>query len=149
MIRLTIFVVLLVILAGCTQPNPAAENVSENISNDMSENESALVGGDKDEHGCIGSAGYTWCEGKQRCLRPWEEPCEAKLNLSEAIDIAQKSDCIKEGSLTTETMYNNVSGTWWIDMNLSEPKPGCSPACVVYEQNGTAEINWRCTGLIK
>ena len=37
--------------------------------------ETPLVGGDKDEHGCIGSAGYTWCEPKQKCLREWEEPC--------------------------------------------------------------------------
>jgi len=35
-----------------------------------------LVGGDKDAHGCIGSAGYTWCEAKNKCLRVWEEPCE-------------------------------------------------------------------------
>ena len=34
-----------------------------------------VVGGDKDEHGCIGSAGYTWCQEKQKCLRTWEEPC--------------------------------------------------------------------------
>jgi len=34
-----------------------------------------LVGGDRDEHGCIGSAGYTWCENKQKCLRVWEEKC--------------------------------------------------------------------------
>ena len=31
-----------------------------------------IVGGDRDEHGCIGSAGYSWCESKQECLRPWE-----------------------------------------------------------------------------
>jgi len=35
-----------------------------------------LIGGDKDEHGCIGSAGYSWCEIKQKCLRVWEEKCE-------------------------------------------------------------------------
>lgn len=34
-----------------------------------------VVGGDKDEHGCIGSAGYSWCQEKQKCLRIWEEPC--------------------------------------------------------------------------
>ena len=37
-----------------------------------------LVGADRDEHGCIGSAGYTWCEPKQKCLRQWEEPCESE-----------------------------------------------------------------------
>jgi hypothetical protein len=34
-----------------------------------------VVGGDRDEHGCIGSAGYTWCEAKAKCVRTWEEPC--------------------------------------------------------------------------
>jgi len=34
-----------------------------------------IVGGDRDEHGCIGSAGYSWCEPKQKCLRQWEESC--------------------------------------------------------------------------
>lgn len=36
-----------------------------------------IVGGDGDEHGCIPSAGYTWCETKQKCLRQWEEKCTA------------------------------------------------------------------------
>jgi len=35
-----------------------------------------ILGGDKDEHECIGSAGYSWCEVKNKCLRIWEEPCE-------------------------------------------------------------------------
>lgn len=32
-----------------------------------------IVGGEKDEHGCIPSAGYTWSEVKQNCLRVFEE----------------------------------------------------------------------------
>lgn len=36
-----------------------------------------ILGGDRDAHGCIGSAGYSWCEAKQKCLRIWEEPCES------------------------------------------------------------------------
>jgi len=35
-----------------------------------------LIGGDKDSHGCLIAAGYSWCEAKQKCLRVWEEPCE-------------------------------------------------------------------------
>ncbi|KFG98555.1 hypothetical protein GQ56_0103325 [Burkholderia paludis] len=31
-----------------------------------------VVGGDRDAHGCIGSAGYSWCEATQQCERPWE-----------------------------------------------------------------------------
>jgi hypothetical protein len=30
------------------------------------------VGADKDEHGCIGSAGYAWCAKTEQCERPWE-----------------------------------------------------------------------------
>jgi len=39
-----------------------------------------IVGGDKDEHGCIGSAGYQWCGLKQKCLRIWEEACDPELS---------------------------------------------------------------------
>jgi hypothetical protein len=35
------------------------------------------VGGDRDEHGCIASAGYAWCAREQRCVRPWELAKEA------------------------------------------------------------------------
>lgn len=34
------------------------------------------VGGSRDLHGCVSGAGFTWCDGKQKCLRQWEEPCE-------------------------------------------------------------------------
>ena len=32
----------------------------------------ALLGGDRDEHGCIGSAGYVWSEVSQDCIRVFE-----------------------------------------------------------------------------
>lgn len=35
-----------------------------------------MIGGDRDEHGCLPSAGYIWCEKLQKCIRPWEERCE-------------------------------------------------------------------------
>ena len=35
-----------------------------------------IVGNDRDAHGCIGSAGYSWCAIKNKCLRVWEEKCE-------------------------------------------------------------------------
>ena len=30
------------------------------------------VGADRDEHGCITSAGYRWCATLHECVRPWE-----------------------------------------------------------------------------
>jgi eight-cysteine-cluster-containing protein len=35
----------------------------------------SLIGGDRDAHGCLIAAGYSWCESKQKCLRVWEENC--------------------------------------------------------------------------
>lgn len=38
-----------------------------------------LIGGQKDEGGCLIGAGYSWCEVKQKCLRVWEEKCEKEV----------------------------------------------------------------------
>jgi hypothetical protein len=31
-----------------------------------------MVGGDRDIHGCIGSAGYSWSVPLEKCIRSWE-----------------------------------------------------------------------------
>ena len=31
-----------------------------------------MPGSDRDEHGCIGSAGYSWCARERTCVRSWE-----------------------------------------------------------------------------
>ncbi len=42
---------------------------------DIAARKALMPGSDRDSHGCIGSAGYSWCESRQKCLRIWEEPC--------------------------------------------------------------------------
>ncbi len=69
-----------------------------------------------------------------------------KMSLDEAIEIANLSECVAEGTLGETSVCNSSSGTWWIDLELE--KEGCAPACVVNTETRTAEINWRCTGLI-
>ena len=34
------------------------------------------IGGMKPGEKCLSSAGYSWCEAKNKCLRAWEERCE-------------------------------------------------------------------------
>ena len=34
--------------------------------------EQKITGSDRDAHGCIASAGYTWCARTGTCERPWE-----------------------------------------------------------------------------
>lgn len=47
-------------LLGC---NPQPTNTEEDPQ---------VIGGERDEHGCLGPAGYTWSEEAQACLREWE-----------------------------------------------------------------------------
>lgn len=58
----------ILLLTGC--------NVFVNVDQSEDETDQPLVGGDKDEHGCIGSAGYQWCPSQDKCMRMWEEYCE-------------------------------------------------------------------------
>ncbi len=37
-----------------------------------------VLGGDKDAHGCIGSAGYTYSQIKKNCVRTFEEKIKLK-----------------------------------------------------------------------
>ena len=79
------------------------------------------------------------------------QTCESisgkKMDFSEAEKIA-KETC-KNGEIKSSFFCNEITGTWWFDFIPNEFKNGCNPACVVDVEKGTAEINWRCTGLIK
>lgn len=70
----------------------------------------------------------------------------SSMSYNDAIEIAENSDCVNEGKLKTTHMCNENTGTWWIDLDID--KEGCAPACVVDVNDKSAEINWRCTGLI-
>jgi hypothetical protein len=69
-----------------------------------------------------------------------------KMTIFQAKEIAEK-ECL-DGIVKDVYSCNDYTGTWWIDFEPNEPKEGCNPACVVDIEKKTAEINWRCTGLI-
>ena len=54
-----------------------------------------IVGGDKDIHGCIGSAGYSWCAVKNKCLRVWEEKCEVATTTTPKPECITDNDCME------------------------------------------------------
>ena len=65
------------LLACCTsKTTQAVEDKIENAADSLINR--PLLGGDRDEHGCIPSAGYIWCEELQECIRPWETPCDSE-----------------------------------------------------------------------
>jgi len=59
-----VFVVIALLLASLAAYGCVSQNAPPTI-----------VGNDSDVHGCIASAGYSWCGLKQKCLRSWEENC--------------------------------------------------------------------------
>lgn len=68
-----------------------------------------MTGGDRDEHGCIGSAGYTWSELKQECIRIWEVGLEMQNSQDpESSTVAYL--ITKEGSENVEIYLPEVSG---------------------------------------
>ncbi|MBL7814555.1 MAG: hypothetical protein JNL70_06085 [Saprospiraceae bacterium] len=57
----------------------------------------AMTGGDRDEHGCIGSAGYTWSTVRNECIRTFEvgirlNPKAANLDQTLSAFVVFKSD---------------------------------------------------------
>ena len=55
------------LLTGCGNGGKKEAETSERKKKE------AVVGSDKDEHGCIASAGYTWSEVQKDCIRLWEK----------------------------------------------------------------------------
>ena len=56
--------------AACNNSTPKqAGNTAERSS---TTEEMPMVGGDRDEHGCIGSAGYTWSALRGECIQVFE-----------------------------------------------------------------------------
>ncbi len=102
---------------------------------------------------CGGIAGFSCPEGYY-CKLPESGVADALgycenpvMDIHEAEQIAQNSDCVADGSIVGEGYYNPNSKTWWFDLDTE--KQGCNPACVVSEETKTAEINSRCTGLLE
>lgn len=55
------------LLASCGSGSVKKEETTEKTE------KTTRVGNDKDDHGCIASAGYTWCEVQKDCIRLWEK----------------------------------------------------------------------------
>ncbi|MFH1134331.1 MAG: hypothetical protein V1735_07645 [Nanoarchaeota archaeon] len=103
-----------------------------------------IVGGDRDEHGCIGSAGYTWCKEKQKCIRPWEETCAetggehvctAQESVAQACTLEYAPVCgkivLNTGKSIYQTFGNGCSAC--ATMKVVSYSPGDCPAAKIVE----------------
>lgn len=118
----------------------SASKVDQTNANQM------LIGGQKDAHGCLIAAGYSWCEPKQKCLRIWEERCY--INEDEALTrlfAAEHNKPVSETFATVARLQNNyASGS--IKFGSTEGEGGAFLARFVnnawiidYEGNGSID----------
>ncbi len=49
-------------------PAPDSDSL---VVTETDEERPQIIGGNRDEHGCLGTAGYLWDEESQACVRPW------------------------------------------------------------------------------
>jgi hypothetical protein len=78
--KIFLILILIIFIIGCT-------NITyENKTNEQQTKKETIIGNDSDIHGCKASAGYSWCEKKQKCIRTWEESCNIE---SENIDVSK------------------------------------------------------------
>jgi putative hemolysin len=105
-----------------------------------------IVGGDVDEHGCIPSAGYSWCEEKQKCLRVWEEDCNKYQIPKNCISWYDGcNNCFVENGVITACtlMYCETPAEAYCMQYLTDANPPvgiANPASTFCIQNG-GELN--------
>jgi len=67
------------------------------------------VGGDKDEFGCIASAGYTWCEKLGSCARSWElegswdEVCNSTISTGSPLEEESQENSISSDTINSSS----------------------------------------------
>ena len=82
--RWLISAVLAIALLGCSTSKGAEGGATTST---VATPEAEMAGADRDEHGCIPSAGFRWCEQTMECERPWElAKQEGFANSLEAFD---------------------------------------------------------------
>lgn len=100
--------------AGCAAKSEPEQAVVPPPAQQNPTDTTPVVGGDRDAHGCIGSAGYRWCEPKQACLRFWETPCYAsseegiKAALAERLGVTPAEIFVKISTSTSEFAKGSV-----------------------------------------
>ncbi len=111
----------------------------------------SLVGNDRDEHGCIASAGYSWCDLKEKCLRVWEEKCEMDIVTStqagdepqasfsnEVVVVSPKQNELISSPLKIE---GTATGNWFFEASLPI-KLYDSNNNLIVAHFGTAQEDW-------
>jgi len=69
---------------------------------------------------------------------------EGEMSYSEAKQIAEQSECVKEGNLTEGGYF--IANSWWIRMDVVNES--CNMVCAVDTITKETHIDWRCTSVL-
>eukprot|EP00927_Polykrikos_kofoidii_P016111 TRINITY_DN17236_c0_g1_i1.p1 TRINITY_DN17236_c0_g1~~TRINITY_DN17236_c0_g1_i1.p1 ORF type:complete len:140 (+),score=6.28 TRINITY_DN17236_c0_g1_i1:112-531(+) len=61
------------------------------------------LGFGRDQQGCLHTAGYTWCEGAGKCIRPWKDDCPGGTDFCKVFCAEQKGAGM--GASSTHTVF--------------------------------------------
>lgn len=90
------------LLSSCGQQKAKPQDGTKHDSTEM-------VGNDKDEHGCIASAGYTWSEVQQNCIRLFESGIRLKaLDGASSAYIVFSTDSLKAELFFSDGTPNEI-----------------------------------------
>ena len=124
---------------SCSNTNTMSE-----INNDTIHKH--IVGNDKDEHNCIGSAGYTWSIVKNRCIRMFEDGI--RLNaVAKDVDTTTSAFIVFKSNATdtiVELFLPTKKGGIILQKNLKENKHiWKNDSLELHQLKGTYSLNQR------
>jgi hypothetical protein len=90
-------------VVGPDSQTAECKSLSQLECTDACSPEGGPIGGQRDEHGCLGPAGYSWDENVSACVRPWE------LNESQKQAAGIAADFIEPEYATTVTGVETLS----------------------------------------
>ena len=96
-------------MAGCTG-SAGKGNVKEVETEKAVATSAEIVGADRDEHGCIGSVGYTWSEVRKDCIRLFEDGIrtEAVDGSGQVMYVVFSPDSLKAELFSSESEGSEV-----------------------------------------
>lgn len=112
----TVFLSVITLIMMSCNSNTSNKKVSEVISEEVKE-EVTAVGGQKDEHGCLTSAGETWSELRKTCLQIFNEGIRLNpIEIEEGKAIISSFVLFNEDKTKVELFFPTESPTIILDI---------------------------------
>ena len=107
-------IVAIALLFGFSANLATAQGINEPVlatSEKSVSTQEIIVGNDRDEHGCIGSAGYSWDAQKKECVQPWNNEITASTGAIETA-IERTSAPVVGGDTDTHGCIGSAGYSW-------------------------------------